>query len=77
MLMRTSGALVLGAIIGAVVMWRWGWEIEMYVGEKAGNVLDRGGETLRRANDFLEETKADVNETFRTGPAAMDSAPAA
>jgi hypothetical protein len=49
----------------------------MYVEEKAGNVLDRGGETLRRADDFLEETKADVSEAFRTGPAAMDSAPAA
>ena len=75
--MRTSGALVLGAIIGAVVVWLWGREIGMYVEEKAGNVLDRGGETLRRADDFLEETKADVSEAFRTGPAAMDSAPAA
>jgi hypothetical protein len=75
--MRTSGAFVLGSIIGAVVMWLWGREIEMYLEEKAGNVLDRGGETLRRANDFLEETKANVSEAFRTGPAAMDSAPAA
>jgi hypothetical protein len=49
----------------------------MYVDEKAGNVLDRGGETLRRADDVLEETKADVSEAFRTGRAAMDSAPAA
>ena len=75
--MRTSGALVLGAIIGAVVVWLWGREIGMYVEEKAGNVLDRGGETLRRADDFLEETEADVSEAFRIGPAAMDSAPAA
>ena len=75
--MRTSGALVLGAIIGAVVVWLWGREIEMYVEENAGNVLDRGGETLRRAADVLEETKADASEAFRTGPAAMDSAPAA
>ena len=75
--MRTSGALVLGAIIGAVVVWLWGREIGMYVEEKAGKVLDRGGETLRRADDFLEETKADVSEAFRIGPAAMDSAPAA
>ncbi len=74
--MRTSGALVLGAIIGAVVMWFWGREIGMYVDEKAGNVLDRGGETLRRADDFLEETKADVSEAFRTGPAEMAVAPA-
>jgi hypothetical protein len=75
--MRTSGALVLGAIIGAVVVWLWGREIGMYVDEKGRNVLDRRGETLRRANDVLEETKADVSEAFRTGPAAMDSAPAA
>ena len=33
--MRTNGAFVLGAIIGTVVMWPWGWEIEMYVEEKA------------------------------------------
>jgi hypothetical protein len=75
--MRTSGALVLGAIIGAVVGRLWEREREMYVEEKAGNVLDRGGQALRRADDVLEETKADVSEAFRTGPAAMDSAPAA
>jgi hypothetical protein len=75
--MRTSGALVLGALIGAVVVRLWGREREMYVDEKAGNVLDRGAETLRRADDFLEETEADVSEAFRTGPATMDSAPAA
>ncbi len=75
--MRTSGAFVLGSIIGAVVMWFWGREIGMYVDEKAGNVLDRGGETLRRADDSLEETEADVSEAFRTGPATMDSARAA
>jgi uncharacterized Tic20 family protein len=51
--MRTSEAFVLGAILGAVVVWLWGREMETYVEEKARKVLDRGGEALRRADDFL------------------------
>jgi membrane protein DedA with SNARE-associated domain len=62
--MRTSEAVVLGAIIGAVVMWLWGREMETYVAEKAGKVLDRGGEALRRADDFLQDTRAHVSEAL-------------
>jgi len=65
--MRTSGAFVLGAIIGAVVMWLWGREMETYVEETAGKVLDRGGDALRRAEEFLQDTKAHVTEALRTG----------
>ena len=75
--MRISGALVLGAIIGAAVVWLWGREMETYVEETAGNVLDRGGEALRRADDFLQNTKAHVSEALRAGQAAMGPAPAA
>jgi hypothetical protein len=44
-------------------------EMETYVEETAGNVLDRGGEALRRADDFLQDTKAHVSETLRAGQA--------
>jgi hypothetical protein len=63
--MRISGAFVLGAIIGAAVMWLWGREMETYVEETAGKALDRGGEALRRA-DFLQDTKAHVSEALRS-----------
>ena len=91
--MRTSEAFVLGMIAGAVVAWRWGREIEGYVGEqtrgvrarvaegmravdeKAGQVLDRGGHSLRRAEGFLQDTKEHVSETLRAGQEAIRPAP--
>jgi uncharacterized protein YjbJ (UPF0337 family) len=75
--MRISGALVMGAIMGTAVMWLWGREMERYVAETAEKVLDRGGEALRRADDFLEDTKAHVSEALRAGQATMRPAPAA
>jgi hypothetical protein len=66
--MRISKVFVLGAIMGAAVVWLWGQEMEEYVAEKtrgvrkkaaegvraveekAGKVLDRGGDALRRAD---------------------------
>jgi hypothetical protein len=84
--MRTSEALVVGAIVGAVAGWLWGREIESYVGERhagfgctahpdveegAGQVLDRGGDALRRAVEFLQDTKEHVTEALRTGEDAI------
>ena len=37
------------------------------VEEKAGKVLDRGRDTLRRADEFLQDTKEHVSETLRAG----------
>jgi hypothetical protein len=74
-----SEALVLGAIMGAAVVWLWGREMEEYVKErtrgvrtkaaggvraaeeKAGKVLDRGGDALRRAEEFLQDTNEHVS----------------
>ncbi len=88
--MRTSGAFVLGAIMGAAVVWLWGREMEEYVEEKtrgvrtraaesvraveetAGKVLDRGGDALRRADEFLQDTKEHV-ERGAPGRAGSDS----
>jgi hypothetical protein len=64
--MRTSaGAFVLGAIVGAAVVWLWGREMEEYVEENAGKALDRGGDTLRRVGQLLQDTKDEVSEVLR------------
>jgi hypothetical protein len=34
-------------------------------------VLDRGGEALRRADDFLQDTKEHVSEALRAGEEAI------
>jgi gas vesicle protein len=93
--MRTSRAFVLGAIMGAAVVWLWGREVEAYVGEKtrgvrtkaaegvraieekAGKVLDRGGDALHRVDDFLQDTKEHVSEALRAGQEAIRPAPPA
>ena len=93
--MRTSGAFVLGAIMGAAVVWLWGGQLEEYVQEKtrgvrtkaaegiraveetASQVLDRGGQALRRADDFVQDTKEHVSEALRARQEAIRPAPAA
>ena len=87
--MRTSGAFVLGAVLGAAVVWLWGRQIGEYVQgrtrgahvkaaegvraaeEKAGQVLDRGGDALHRLDDFLQRSKEHVSEALRTGQDAI------
>ncbi len=91
--MRTSGAFILGAITGAVVVWFWGQELKGYVREQTrevrtqaaeglraveegtGKVLDRGGAALRRAEDFLQDTKEHVSEALQSGQDAIRPAP--
>ncbi len=93
--MRTSVVFVLGAIMGAAVVWLWGRDVEAYVEEKtrglrtkaegglrtveekAGQVLDRGGDALRRADDFLQDTKGHVSDALRAGQEAIHPPPAA
>jgi hypothetical protein len=92
--MRTREAFVLGAIMGAAVVWLWGREIEEYVEERtrgvrtkaaegvraveatAGKVLDRGGDALRRADGFLQDTKQHVTEALQAGEEAIRPAAA-
>ena len=87
--MRTSEVFVLGAIMGAVVVWLWGPEIEEYVQDRtrgvrtkaaesvraveetAGKVLDRSGDALRRADEFLQDTKQHVTEALQAGEEAI------
>jgi hypothetical protein len=92
--MRTSEVFVLGAIMGAAVVWLWGREMEEYVAERtrgvrtraaegvraveetAGKVLDRGGDALRRADEFLQDTKQHVSEALQAGEEAIRPAAA-
>jgi hypothetical protein len=93
--MRTGEAFVLGAIVGAAVVWLWRRQMEAYVKEKtrrvrttaaegvraveekAGQMLDRGSDVLRQADDFLQNTKEHVSEALRTGQEAIRPTPAA
>jgi hypothetical protein len=93
--MRTSRAFVLGAIMGAAVVWLWGRDMEKYVEDKtrgvrtkaaegvraveetAEKVLDRSEHALRRADEFLQDTRAHVSEALRAGEDAIRPAPAA
>lgn len=49
--MRTSGAFVLGAILGAAVIWLWGREMEEYVEEKARGVRTKAAEGVRAVEE--------------------------
>jgi hypothetical protein len=87
--MRTSEVFVLGALMGAAVVWLWGQEMEEYVQERtrgvrtkaaesvraveetAGKVLDRSGNALRRADEFLQDTKQHVTEALKAGEEAI------
>jgi hypothetical protein len=44
--------------------------------ETASKVLDGGGGALRRADEFLQETKEHVSETLRAGQDAIRPEPA-
>lgn len=46
------------------------------VEETASKVLDGGGDALRRADEFLQDTKEHVSETLRAGQDAIRPAPA-
>jgi hypothetical protein len=45
------------------------------VDEKAGQVLDSGGRSLRRAEGLLQDTKEHVSEALRAGQEAIRPAP--
>jgi hypothetical protein len=49
--MRTSKALVLGAIIGATVVWLWGREMEEYIEEKTRGVRTKAAESVRAVEE--------------------------
>jgi gas vesicle protein len=53
--MRTSEAFVLGAIMGAAVVWLWGREMEEYVKEKTRGVRTKTAEGVRAVEEKAEQ----------------------
>ena len=49
--MRTGGAFVLGAIMGAAVVWLWGRQVEAYVEEKTRRVRTKAAEGVRAVEE--------------------------
>jgi gas vesicle protein len=49
--MRACGAFVLGAIMGAAVVWLWGREMEEYVEEKTRGVRTKAAEGVRAVEE--------------------------
>ena len=50
--MRISGAFVLGAVMGAVVVWLWGREMEAYVEESTRGVRTKVAEGVRAVEEM-------------------------
>jgi hypothetical protein len=49
--MRTSEAFVLGAIMGAAVVWLWGREMEDFVQERTRGVRTKAAEGVRAVEE--------------------------
>jgi hypothetical protein len=72
--MRTGKVFVLGAIMGAAVVWLWGREMKQYVEEKSSQVRakaaegvraveEKAGKALDRGGDVLRRVDAFVQDT--------------
>ena len=72
--MRTSGVFVLGAIMGAAVVWLWGREMEEYVLERTrgvrtkaaegvGAIEETAGKVLERGGDALRRADEFLQDT--------------
>lgn len=53
--MRTTKVFVLGAIIGAAVVWLWGRQMEEYVNEKTRGVRTKAAEGVRAVEEKAEQ----------------------
>jgi len=54
--MRTAGVLIVGAIMGAAVLWLWGREMEQFVEDRTRGVRTKVAEGVRA----VEETAGKV-----------------
>ena len=53
--MRTGKVFVLGAIIGATVVWLWGRQVEEYVKEKTRGVRTKAADGVRAVGEKTEQ----------------------
>lgn len=63
--MRTSRVLVLGAIVGAAVVWLWGRQIEAYVEEKTRGARTKAAEGVRAVEETAEKVLDRGGEALR------------
>jgi gas vesicle protein len=63
--MRSSEAFVLGAIVGAAVVWLWGREMEEYVEEKTRGVRTKAAEGVRAVEEGAEKVLDRGGEALR------------
>ena len=63
--MRTSGAFVLGAIMGAAVVWLWGGQLEEYVQKKTRGVRTKAAEGIRAVEETAERGLGRGGEALR------------
>lgn len=63
--MRTSGAFVLGAIMGAVVVWLWGREMGEYVEETTRGVRTKAAEGVGAVEEQAEKVLDRGGEALR------------
>ena len=67
--MRTSGAILVGAVIGAAVVWLWGREMEEYVAQKTRGMRTQAAEGIRA----VEETAGKVLDRSGAGLRRVDT----
>jgi hypothetical protein len=63
--MRASKAFVLGAIMGAAVVWLWGREMEEYVEEKTRGVRTKAAEGVRAVEETAGKVLDRAGDTLR------------
>jgi gas vesicle protein len=72
--MRTAGVLILGAIVGAAVVWLWGREMEEFVEDRTRGVrtkaaeavravAEKAGKVLDRGGDVLQRADEFLQDT--------------
>ena len=76
--MRTCKTFVLGAIVGAAVVWLWGRALKEYLAEKTRGVRTSAAEGGRAVEEKAgeQDTKEHVTDALRAGEEAIRPAPA-
>jgi len=62
--MRASEGFVLGALIGAAVVWLWGREMQEYVEEKTHGVRTKAADGVRAVEEQAEKVLHRAGETL-------------
>jgi gas vesicle protein len=64
---RITGVFVLGAIVGAAVVWLWGRQMEDYVEEKTRRVRTQAAEGVRAVEETAETVLDHGGAALRRG----------